>query len=230
VAILEQELDPEAIREKLNAFVNIIGKYMTTYSEALEMEHRGSQHRLDIRNLTVVAGTLNGAVPLFRMGSGENWVGYHVLSHLALHKLFRQKERPVPGSLIFDQPSQAHYPPERDADGSLDVLGDEDQKAVTQLYKLIFDAAEELAPNLQIIVMDHADLKPDRKPPLRIKDLILSRFLALHDAKKLEYIAKILGFTPSVLSHILYKPPDAKEYTSFEVPKRGIRPVTIALR
>ncbi|MGA8909892.1 MAG: DUF3732 domain-containing protein [Acidobacteriaceae bacterium] len=161
VAVLERELDPEAIREKLNAFLNIIGRYMTEYSDKLELEHRGSQLRLDIRNLTVVADTLDGPVPLFRMGSGENWVGYHVLSHLALHKWFRQKGRPVPGFIIFDQPSQAHYPPERDADGSLDVLGDEDQKAVMQLYKLIADAAVELAPHLQIIVMDHADLKRD---------------------------------------------------------------------
>jgi hypothetical protein len=67
VAVLEQELDPEAIREKLSAFLNIIGRYMTTYSEALELEHRGSQLRLDIRNLTVVADTLDGPVPLFRM-------------------------------------------------------------------------------------------------------------------------------------------------------------------
>ena len=161
VAVLERELDPDAIREKLNAFLNIIGRYMSDYSEQLELEHRGSNLRLDIRNLTVVADTLDGAVPLFRMGSGENWVGYHVLAHLALHKWFRQKRRPVPGFLIFDQPSQAHYPPERDAEGSLDVLADEDQTAVLQLFKLIADAAAELAPELQIIVMDHADLKRD---------------------------------------------------------------------
>ena len=161
VAVLENELDPEAIREKLNAFINIIGRYMSAYSDALELEHRGSQLRLDIRNLTVVADTLDGPVSLLRMGSGENWVGYHVLAHLALHKWFRQKNRPVPGFIIFDQPSQAHYPPERDAEGSLDVLGDEDQTAVLQLFKLISDAAAELAPQLQIIVMDHADLKRD---------------------------------------------------------------------
>ncbi len=161
VAVLERELDPEAIREKLSTFQNIIGRYMTRYSEALELEHRGSDLRLDIRNLTVVADTLDGPVPLSRMGSGENWVGYHVLAHLALHKWFRQKNRPVPGFIIFDQPSQAHYPPERDADGSLDVLADEDQMAVLQLFKLIADAATELAPDLQIIVMDHADLKRD---------------------------------------------------------------------
>jgi hypothetical protein len=161
VAVLEGELDPEAIREKLSAFTNIIGRYMNDYSDKLELEHRGSQLRLDLRNLTVVADTLDGPVSLFRMGSAENWVGYHVLAHLALHKWFRQKNRPVPGFIMFDQPSQAHYPPERDAEGSLDVLSDEDQTAVFQLFKLIADAATELAPELQIIVMDHADLKQD---------------------------------------------------------------------
>jgi hypothetical protein len=161
VAVLEQELDPEAIRERLSAFLNIIGSYMTTYSEALDLEHAGSHLRLDIRNLTVVADTLDGAVPLFRMGSGENWVGYHVIAHLGLHKWFRQKGRPVPGFLIFDQPSQAHYPPEQNAEGSIDGLGDEDKTAVLELFHLISEAAAELAPDLQIIVTDHADLKPD---------------------------------------------------------------------
>jgi hypothetical protein len=156
---LEQELDIETTREKLAAFLNIIGLYMTEYSAALDLEHKGSQLRLDIRNLTVVADTMDGPVPLYRMGSGENWVGYHVLSHLALHKWFRQKARPVPGFVIFDQPSQAHYPPERDADGSLEGLADADRIAVLQLFKLVADAAEELAPVMQIIVMDHADLK-----------------------------------------------------------------------
>jgi len=141
-------------------FLNIIGRYMTTYSEALDLEHRGSHLRLDIRNLTVVADTLDGPVPLFRMGSGENWVGYHVIAHLGLHKWFRQKGRPVPGFLIFDQPSQAHYPPDQDAEGSIDGLGDEDKTAVLDLFKLISEAAAELAPDLQIIVTDHADLKP----------------------------------------------------------------------
>lgn len=160
-AVLEEELDPEGIREKLSAFLNIIGRYMTEYSVSLNLEHHGSQLRLDIRNLTVVADTLDGAVPLYRMGSGENWVGYHLLAHIALHKWFRLKERPVPGFLILDQPSQAYYPPEQDSQGSLEGLADEDQTAVQRLFRLISHAAGELAPNLQIIVMDHADLKRD---------------------------------------------------------------------
>src|SRR5262249_17974631 len=89
VAVLEGELDPETIREKLSAFTNIIGRYMNEYSDKLDLEHHGSQLRLDLRNLTVVADIFDGPVSLFRMGSAENWVGYHVLAHLALHKWFR---------------------------------------------------------------------------------------------------------------------------------------------
>jgi hypothetical protein len=161
LTILEAELDMDDVREKLNTFLNIIGGYMTHYSTELDLEHKGSQLRLDIRNLTVVADTLDGPVPLYRMGSGENWVGYHVLAHLGVHKWFRQKNRPVPGFIILDQPSQAHYPPEKDAEGSIFVLKNEDQAAVFKLFKLIADVAKELQPNLQIIVMDHADLQND---------------------------------------------------------------------
>jgi RNA-directed DNA polymerase len=42
----------------------------------------------------------------------------------------------------------------------------------------------------------------------------------LRDAKKLEDVAKMLGFIPSGLSYILYRLPGSKKYTSFEVPKR----------
>ncbi len=161
IEMLEAELDEESSREKLETFLNIIGRYMTEYSDKLDLEQIGSQLRLDIRNLTVIADTMDGPVPLYNMGSGENWVGYHVLAHLALHKWFRQKGRPVPSFLILDQPSQAHYPPERDANGALEGLRDEDQQAVLKLFRLIAEVAEELAPELQVIVLDHADLKRD---------------------------------------------------------------------
>ena len=49
----------------------------------------------------------------------------------------------------------------------------------------------------------------------------MSKLQTLRDAKKLEDVAKMLGFTPSGLSYILYKLPDSKKYTSFEIPKRN---------
>lgn len=162
VAILTAEVGANDAQERLETYLNIIGRMMTDYSDALDLEHRGSQLRLDIRKLTVIADTIDGPVPLQRMGSGENWVGYHVVTHLALHKWFRQKSRPVPSFLILDQPSQAHYPPDKDTgDGSITSLADEDQTAVQKLFSLIAEVAREIAPSLQVILLDHADLKED---------------------------------------------------------------------
>jgi hypothetical protein len=92
------------------------------------------------------------------MGSGENWVGYHVAVHLSLHKLFKRRSRPVPGVLMLDQPSQAHYPPERDVGCRIDGLGDEDQAAVRKLFLLLDQYCTELQAGMQVIVADHVEL------------------------------------------------------------------------
>ena len=42
----------------------------------------------------------------------------------------------------------------------------------------------------------------------------------LRNATTLDDIARLLGFTPSGLSYVLYKVPSAAKYTSFEIPKR----------
>jgi RNA-directed DNA polymerase len=42
----------------------------------------------------------------------------------------------------------------------------------------------------------------------------------LRDAKTRDDLARLLGFTPSGLSYVLYKVPSQAKYTSFEVPKR----------
>jgi hypothetical protein len=54
---------------------------------------------------------------------------------LALHRLLRARSRAVPALLMLDQPSQDHYPPDKDL-RTLDVDGgqDEDQVAVARLY------------------------------------------------------------------------------------------------
>ena len=106
----------------------------------------------------MVADTDEGPLSLAHMGSGENWVGYHVAVHLSFHRLFRRRNRPVPGFLMLDQPSQAHYPPERDNQGRIDELGDEDQAAVRRLFELLYRYTTELHPVMQVIVADHVEL------------------------------------------------------------------------
>jgi hypothetical protein len=91
------------------------------------------------------------------MGSGQNWVGYHVLSHLALHRYFVRQRRPVPRILFLDQPTQAWYPlsPHDDVERGRQDPG---HLASERLFRLIHDVVQELAPELQVIVCDHVNL------------------------------------------------------------------------
>jgi len=127
------------------------------------LEYSNNPVRFDLKKLTVVVDTEDGAVPLARIGSAQNWLGYHLTVLLALHKHFCQQSRPVPHFLFLDQPSQVYYPPDQDmrVDDSLDRLSDIDRQALRRVFKLIFDVVESLAPNFQIIVTEHADLKDD---------------------------------------------------------------------
>tara|TARA_R110002110_G_scaffold407057_2_gene627691 strand:+ start:4664 stop:6601 length:1938 start_codon:yes stop_codon:yes gene_type:complete len=158
---LREQVNSEDMVAKMDTFLNLIGQKMTEYSRELDLEHGGSSLRLDTKKLTVVADTEDGPVPLNRMGSGENWVGYHVLAHLALHWWLRKRNRPVPAFLILDQPTQAYYPPDS-VDGTLEQIEkDKDRRAVAALFELMHNACKEIDEPFQLIVLDHAHLGQD---------------------------------------------------------------------
>ena len=151
VHILRERLDQEAADSRFDSILSILNRDITTMASSLKLEHSSLCLRFDPDRLTVIADTANGPVPMTRMGSGENWVGYHLLVHLALHRWFVQNDRPVPHFVMFDQPSQVYFP--NDVPGG----SDEDRDAVRRMYGLMADVATELAPGLQIIVTDHFD-------------------------------------------------------------------------
>ncbi len=161
VEALEARVSTDDIGQRIDTFLNLIADYMTEYAKDLELEHADGRIRLDLKKLTVVADTFTGPIPLNRIGSGENWIGYHVVTHLALHRWFRDQGRPVPGILVFDQPTQAHYPPETDQDGRVDSLQDADRRAVQRLFELMRDASDDIGEHFQVLVLDHAHLDED---------------------------------------------------------------------
>ncbi|HMJ05767.1 MAG TPA: DUF3732 domain-containing protein [Chthoniobacterales bacterium] len=154
---LELELSNDTIREHVESIVSLLSRDMTAWARLLELEHSTSPLRLNIKKLTIVADTPDGPIPMGRMGSGENWVGYHLIAHLALHSWFVAHSRPVPRFLFLDQPSQVYFPPEKYGSG-VEGLEDDDRVALRRMFKLVFDVVERLAPGLQVIITEHADL------------------------------------------------------------------------
>ena len=161
IAQLEEELGDQKIQERLDSILSVIGQRLTEWSGRLELEHRGNPFRLDLRRLQIVADGESGPIPMDRMGSGANWLGCHLIAHLALHTWFVRKDRPVPRFLFLDQPSQVYFPADRDTGGSIAVLDDADRLAVLRIFKLIRDVVEELGGSFQIIVTEHADPTED---------------------------------------------------------------------
>ncbi|MFG2440948.1 DUF3732 domain-containing protein [Streptomyces sp. NPDC048508] len=160
---LEAELDTDAMQDRLDHALNYISTDMTAYAQELKLEHSKRSIRLDVRKLTVLADSDEGIIPLLRIGSGENWVGYHLVTHLALHRYFTLHQRPVPRMLLLDQVTQPFYPSEVAKDsGSPDVIrSDADRNTVRGMFELMYRFTNDLEPHFQLIVSDHANL-PDQ--------------------------------------------------------------------
>lgn len=159
IETLSEKLDPAALKEKLDAQLNCISEDMTAWSKELRLGYSTHRIRLDVPKLTVIADTPNGPIPLDKMGSGENWMGYHVVTYMALAKWFIERSRPVGRFIFFDQPSQVYFPADKSETGDLsEIEKDEDRIAVKNLFEWIFKIVRELSPNLQIIITDHADI------------------------------------------------------------------------
>jgi hypothetical protein len=158
---LEEELSDERVQEQLASIASLLSEKLTKWARELGLEHSEFPMRLDLKKLTLVADTVDGAIPMSRIGSGENGVGFHLIAHLALHQWFVQRLRPVPHFIFFDQPSQVYFPADKDVDGSMGLVPDDDRHRVQQMFRLIFDAVEAVAPGLQVILIEHADLNED---------------------------------------------------------------------
>lgn len=155
---LEELVDTENEQEKLLSILNKINLQMSKWVKSLDVEYEDSPIRFDINKLTIYVDTTTKPIPLPNIGSGANWVAYHLLILFGLHQHFIQNSRPVPNFLILDQPTQVYYPPEK----SDEIIESSDDIAVNKMFDFILTVVESLSPKLQVIITDHAYLKNER--------------------------------------------------------------------
>lgn len=156
IARLEEQLADDAVQESVASALNRVSAWMTEGARALNLEYQPNPYRLDLSQLTVIADTDQRPVRMNQMGSAENWLGCHLISHIALHRWFVLRRRPVPRFLFIDQPTSAYYPPDDPTQGR-----DEDRAAVRRMYSWLINQTPETVPGFQLIIVDHADLEDD---------------------------------------------------------------------
>lgn len=155
IAEIDKLLDKDILEERRQSALSRISVDMSKWAKNLNLEHSDNPYRLDMNKVTVVVDKPERLVPLKQLGSGSNWVGVHLITYFALHKYFINANRPVPSFMFFDQPSQVYFPSELDDKKT-------DWNMVYGLYDFIIERVNDLKGDLQVIIVDHADLK-DKK-------------------------------------------------------------------
>lgn len=151
---IDDILDRDSVEDRKQSALSRIQEDMTKWAKELQLEHCDSPYRLDLNKVTVIVDKPERPVPLKQLGSGSNWVGVHLISYFALQNFFVKANRPVPRFLFLDQPSQVYFPSELDEKQI-------DWNEVNKMYQFIIDRTNELKGKLQVIVVDHADLKEE---------------------------------------------------------------------
>lgn len=159
---LAQLVAEHEIARKLKNALDTIQDNAAKLIPKLDGEWPDAPVRLIIPDLTVkvIRGTRDDY--LWEIGSGANWLAYHLAVTLALQAYFLSvPNHPVPGLLIYDQPSQVYFPARRSAASNPEALDppwlNEDLVAVRKVFNLLDKVVRKAKQRLQIIVLDHAD-------------------------------------------------------------------------
>ena len=155
---LSDLLDKDSKQQRLDAILAMINTWMTSWVQdnQLDVEHNSASVSFNLSKLTLMSIIGNEVVPLSQLGSGANWVSYHILILMALHKYFVENNRPVPHFLMLDQPSQVYYPSQGNGEKDLDLIG------IKKLFDFIFNRVDEMKGQMQVIITDHAMLTDER--------------------------------------------------------------------
>lgn len=157
---LRKRVSESEIQRRTRNAIDSIESTTGRFIPQLDAEWPDAPVRLMIDDLTVkvIRGTRDDY--LWEIGSGANWLAYHVALTLALQDFFlKLPHHPVPGLLIYDQPSQVYFPRRMAGEPASDSVSwrDEDIEAVRKVFDLLGRQVGSSDGRLQIIVLDHAD-------------------------------------------------------------------------
>jgi len=159
VALLREEVKPEQVEARKKHALQRVNSHAGSMIRHLDVEDPDAPIFLSANDLTIRVAGEDRKHLLSEIGSGSNWLGYHVGTILALHWFFMELHHsPVPHFVIFDQPSQVYFPKKLAGarNGEEPEILDEDVDAIRKTFKVLDFFCRKFAPRFQIIVFDHA--------------------------------------------------------------------------
>jgi hypothetical protein len=159
IADLSREVDEASLKDRQKRAIERLSALSSPLLSDLGVENPQDPINLSPDDLTLKIQRLQREDWLSEIGSGSNWLGYHLASSLGLQRYFLQlPSSPVPSFLVFDQPSQVFFPKKlAGVVSTLDPkLDDDDVMRVRKLFEVIAKVTTEQGHKLQTIILDHA--------------------------------------------------------------------------
>jgi hypothetical protein len=158
---LEAQVSEAQIKNRLGRALSVVNNNASRLLPDLDTERPDDPVQLIINDLSLKIVGREREDYLWEIGSGANWLSYHVALSLALQQLFLSgPSYPVPSFLVYDQPSQVYFPKRLadrgEAEDSDPKWRDEDREAVKKVFQVLASAVGQADGRLQIIVLDHA--------------------------------------------------------------------------
>jgi len=161
IRAVERTLSEGSIKENERRALQAVNLNAGKLLPNLDVERPNEPMELLINDLTVRVNGPSREDYLWEIGSGSNWLAYHVATTLGLHQFFLDLQTTaVPSFIIYDQPSQVYFPKHlredmAEAEDRLDWK-DEDVEALRKVFGSFSEVVTRNKPNFQIIVLDHA--------------------------------------------------------------------------
>ena len=163
IIVLQNEINEGGIRKRFASALENIELKIMKLLPLLDTERPEDSVKIDYKNLTITVTSKSGRKDyLWEIGSGSNWLSYHISVSLAFQMFFAEKKySPIPQFIVYDQPSQVYFPnkaAQKEEDKDVDPhLEDEDILAVKKIFEAMSEAMEKTKHRMQIIVLEHAD-------------------------------------------------------------------------
>ena len=161
VLALEGELRGQDVEARKRRALRTVNTNAGKLLPHLDIENPNDPISLETNDLTIKVLGSERDDYLSEIGSGSNWLSYHLAVLLSLHQFYlSQKNSPVPAFLVLDQPSQVYFPKHvvsKDVEVEEDPkVRDEDVDAVRKAFEVMGSVVRSEKGRLQLIVLDHA--------------------------------------------------------------------------
>ncbi|MGY4384136.1 hypothetical protein ACVWYN_001162 [Pedobacter sp. UYP24] len=147
-------INQDVIENKVKKAKRKITDAISHYAEIFKAENYAELIQFNEKDLTLTFVSDSGRTDaLYEIGSGSNYMAYHISTILAFHEFFLSRSNhPCPNFIFLDQPTQVYFPEKNDKEA---LSNNEDIVRVKRIFESVNSAVERTKTQLQIIILEH---------------------------------------------------------------------------